>query len=60
MLQLLLFASCKWRPHPSFLIRSLEKEEIMDIKELEKRVRVLEDLEEIKRLKALYAEICDG
>ena len=31
----------------------------MDIKELEKRVRVLEDIEAIKRLKARYAEICD-
>ena len=31
----------------------------MDIKELEKRVKVLEDKEEIKNLKALYAEICD-
>ena len=31
----------------------------MDIKEMEKRLRVLEDIEAIKRLKALYAEICD-
>ena len=31
----------------------------MDIKELEKRLTVLEDMEAIRRLKALYGEICD-
>ncbi|OGP94277.1 MAG: hypothetical protein A2157_00970 [Deltaproteobacteria bacterium RBG_16_47_11] len=31
----------------------------MDQKELEKRLRVLEDVEAIKNMKALYAEICD-
>ena len=31
----------------------------MDIKALEKRLKVLEDMEAIRRLKALYAEICD-
>ncbi len=31
----------------------------MDQKELERRLRTLEDTEAIRRLKALYAEICD-
>jgi hypothetical protein len=31
----------------------------MDQKELENRLRVLEDIEAIRKMKALYAEICD-
>ena len=32
----------------------------MKVEELEQRLRVLEDVEEIKRLKAQYAALCDN
>jgi len=32
----------------------------MDLKELEARIRVLEDIEAIKKLKATYCYLCDA
>src|SRR5262249_46452173 len=43
----------------SHLKAGLRRRSVMDNSEIEKRITLLEDIEAIKKLKALYCDICD-